>query len=255
MEGTQGNPTSAASIPPASPPSGPPLSPTQALAAGWQAFLANPWPSLGVLLALLAIQVVGNLIPFINLLFGILVTPALYAGGAWFFLRGLRGEKPGFEDAFEGFQRWPSVTGALLIVFGVGILILMPMLLALIASIGVASLLSAGSGHLPDFASAALVPFFALMAITLPVHAWWVARTYVVFFVVMEADRRSAVDAVKHAFALTKGSVWRLVGLYVLWIGVTLLGCLALCVGIFPAMVVCYYSFAHAYEQLRARAA
>ena len=99
---------------PAPPAGGGPLSPTRAIGGGWAAFKANPWISLGVCLVLGAVLVVGQMIPFVNLLFGLLVSPALYAGGAWFFLRGIRGENPSFETAFEGFQRWPAATGAVL---------------------------------------------------------------------------------------------------------------------------------------------
>jgi len=254
MESPQGNPAAAASIPPRAP-GGPPLSPIQALSAGGRAFLANPWISIGVLLVLMAIQLVGGLIPFLNLLFGILVTPSLYAGGAWFFLRGIRGENPSFESAFEGFQRWASATGAVLIVFGVGLLLVCPMIFTLVGSIGLTAILSTRSGHVPDLAPAAMLPFLVVLAITYPLLVWWGARSYLVFFVVMEADRPTAMEAVRRSFALTKGSVWRLVGLFLLWIPVALLGLLALCVGIIPAAIVSYYSFAHAYEQLRARAA
>lgn len=254
MESTQGSPAATPSTPPPSASGGPPLSPTEAIAAGWRAFLANPWVSIGVFLVLMAIALVGQMIPFVNLVFSILVAPALYAGGAWFFLRGIRNENPPFECAFDGFKRWPSVTGAGLVLIVVAILILCPMFLALFGTVGLVALLGTRPGHMPDLATAVGVPFFVIMAITYPVLIWWGARAYMTLFVVMEADRPSAMEAVRRSFALTRGSVWRMVGLFLLCIPIALLGLLALCIGIIPAAIIQYYSFAHAYEQLRARA-
>jgi uncharacterized membrane protein len=243
-------------VPPSPPPATPqPLSPIAALAAGWRTFLARPWQSIGVMLLLVVVMCVGELVPFVNLLFMILVAPALYAGGAWYFLRGLRGENPTIETAFESFQRWASVTGAVLLVACGALVALVPMMFVLLGSVGVSALLASRAGHTPELPPAAVVPLFACMAITYPLLIWWSARTYMTLFAVMEADRPSAMDAVKRSFVLTRGSVWRLVGLYLLCIPVALLGVLALCVGIVPAAIVMYYAFAHAYEQLRARAA
>lgn len=237
------------------PPRGGPLSPTRAIAGGWAAFTANPWVSLGVCLVLGAVLVVGQMIPYFNLLFALLVAPAIYAGGAWFLLRGVRNENPPFESAFEGFQRWPAVTGAVIVVFGVSLLIMVPMFLTMFGTIGFMALLSGRTDGLDRVAPAAMVPMFVAIAITYPVLIWWSTRSYFTLFTVMEPDAPPALEAVRRSFALTRGSVWRLVGLWLLSIPVMILGCLALCVGIVPALVVVYYAIAHAYEQLRARAA
>jgi hypothetical protein len=222
---------------------------------GWAAFKANPWVSIGVCLVLGAVLVVGQMIPFFNLLFGLLVSPALYAGGAWFFLRGVRGENPPFETGFEGFQRWPAVTGAVIIVFGVTLLLLLPVLVMMFGTFGLMALFS---GHTDDFskvAPALTVPLYATLAVTYPIMLWWSARSYFTLFTIMEADRPTAIEAVRRSFALSRGNVWRIVGLWLLSIPVVLLGCLALCVGFVPAIIVVYYAAAHSYEQLRVRAA
>jgi len=233
---------------------GPLLDPMAAVSAGWNLLLARPWISLGVLLVLFAIQLACNLIPFVNILASLLVTPALYAGGAWFFLRGVRRENPPFETAFEGFQRWPSATGAVLIVSLGALLIALPVIVTTIGMAGLGALLS-GSRHAADFTGAmAATGVFFSMLICLPIAAWWSARAGMTLFTVMEPDRPAAVEAVKRSFALTRGSVWRLIGLYLVCVVVMLIGCLALCVGVIPAAVVMYYAYAHAYEQLRVRA-
>ncbi len=233
---------------------GPPLDPTAAISAGWQALLARPWISLGVLLVVAAIQFACSFIPFVNILAGVLVMPALYAGAAWFFLRGVRRENPPFETAFEGFQRWPSTTGAVLLVSLGAMVIMLPVILTTIGMAGLGALLS-GSRHAADFTGAmAATGVFFSMLFCVPIAAWWAARTGMTVFAVMEPERLPALEAVKRSFALTRGSFWRIVGLYLLCLLVTLVGFLALCVGVIPATVVTYYAYAHGYEQLRARA-
>lgn len=234
------------------------MSPTAALGGGWNALKGHFWTTMGVVLTLWVLIMIGSCIPAFGLLFGILVTPALVSGLAGYFVRTVRGEKPLFAVAFEGFERWPAVTGAYLIASAVAVLIMLPMFVILIGSLGLAILL-----HPADIVSrggdwmrpAMMGPFFLSMVVCYPVLAWWVARTYVVVFAVMEPDRPGAITAFTRAWALTSGSVWRMIGLYLLGIPVVLLGCLALCVGILPAVAVIYLSFAHAYEQLRARQA
>lgn len=240
---------------PAPPAAGGRLRPTRAMAGGWAAFMANPWVSIGVCLVLGAVLVVGQMIPFLSILFGLLVSPALYAGGAWFFLRGIRNENPPFETAFEGFQRWPAVTGAVLIMFGVTLLLLVPMVFMLLGTIGITALLSGQPGELSKINPVLTVPVWVTIAITYPLMIGWSARSYFTLFTVMEADRPTAMGALRRSFALTQGSVWRLIGLWLLSLPVVLLGCLALCVGVVPAVIITYYAMAHAYEQLRARTA
>lgn len=231
-----------------------PLSPTAAISAAWRAFTANPWLSIGVMLLLILILCVGEVIPFVNVVFMLFVSPAIYAGGAWFFLRGMRGEKPTLETAFESFQRWPAVTGAVLLMAAVSFLLMIPLLGVMIATFGVAAFTETSHGHYDQLSTKLFaIPVLVTMALTYPFLIWWSARSFMVVFTVMEADRPGPVEAIKRAFAVSKGSVWRLLGLYLLCIPVILLGCLALCVGIVPAMVVMYYAFAYAYDHLKAR--
>jgi len=243
-------------VPPTNPPAAHrPLSPTAAIGAGWRAFLARPWLSLGVTVVLMAVMCVGELVPFVNLLFAALVAPALYAGAAWFFLCGIRGQNPTFETAFEGFRRWSSATAALLIMIGVSMLIMIPVIGAVITTIGLTAILESKPDRFASLANAIPLPLIAAMVVTYPVLFWWSARAHMVLFTVMEPDRPGPMEALRRSLALTRGSVWRIIGLYLLCIPVVMLGLLAACVGILPAIIVMYYAFAHAYEQLKQRAA
>lgn len=236
------------------PPSRTALSPTRALGDAWNTFKANPWISIGVGLVLGAILVVGQMIPFVNILFLVFVAPSLYAGGAGFFLRGARGENPPFEAAFEGFQRWPSATGVALIIGCVSLLIMLPMGLTIFGAAGIMALLQTRPGETPNLEPAAAGVMALAMVITYPVLIWWSMRTSMALFAVMEPERPDVMTCLRRSWSLTGGSFWRLLGFCLLTIPVALLGVLALCIGVIPAALVIYYGWAHAYLQLRARA-
>ncbi len=237
---------------------GEPLHPFRALADGWRSFVANPWLSLAVLLVLWVVYLVIACIPFMNLLGTLLVCPALIAGGAGFLLRSARGQNPQFESAFDGFKRWPSVTGAILVVQLVALACVIPMLAAMLGAVGLGVLLDprrASEAVTSHALTAALGPVLVLMPVLYGLLLWWGCRMMPVYFVVMEPDRPSAGEALKRAWALTRGSTWRVLGVLLLGLLVAMVGLLALCVGIIPAVAVTYYMLAQAYEQLRARAA
>ncbi len=235
---------------------GEPLDPFRALADGWRSFLANPWMSLAVVLVLYVIYMAAVAVPFLNLFAAFLLAPALAAGGATFLLRSARGERPEFGTAFDGFRRWPTVTGAILVVQLVAAVIFAPFIVALVASLGIAALLDMSHALRESSAMAALFagPMLVVAPIVYVLAVWWAARMMPIYFLVLEPEVTGANEALRRAWSLTRGSTWRLVGLFLLALPVGLVGMLALCVGIFPAVVVVYYMFAHGYEQLRARA-
>jgi len=232
----------------------PVLDPARAIADGWTTFKANAWIGLGVAIVLGAILVAGQFVPIANLLFLLLVAPALYAGGAGYFLRGARGERPPFEAAFEGFQRWPSATGTVFLIGCVSLLLLLPMLFTVFGVAGIAALVEARPDRIPDLRPGALGVLWLMMLVTYPLLAWWSLRTSMALFVVMEPERPGVMESLRRSWSLTRGSLWRLVGFALLTIPVVLLGALALCVGMVPALIVVYFGWAHAYLQLRARA-
>ncbi len=234
---------------------GAPLDPFRALGDGWRSFLANPWMSLAVILVLYVVYLAAVAVPFLNLAAAFLLAPALAAGGAAFLLHSARGQRPEFGTAFDGFRRWPTVTGAIVIVQLVACVIMAPLFVALVASLGIGALLDLRHAAQTGSAMPALLagPMLVVAPIVYVLAIWWSARMMPVFFLVMEPEVSGANEALRRAWALTRGSTWRLVGLFLLALPVGLVGLLALCVGIFPAVVVIYYMFAHAYEQLRAR--
>jgi len=228
------------------------LRPLAALGSAWGTFTSHVWISLGAMLLLCVLMLAGNVIPFVNVLFGLLVSPALAAGGARFLLRTARRESPGIDTIFDGFKRWPSATGAMLLQSLVALLLVSPVIGVAIATIGVAALMHLDRPGAMTFAM--FLPTIGVAVLFYPLVLAWTCRTWPVFFVVLEPECTGAVDALQRSWALTRGSIWRSIGLFLLALPVEILGLIALCVGVFPAIIVLYYAFAHGYEQLRQRA-
>jgi uncharacterized membrane protein len=246
--------TNAPGTPPPIPPPpsdlipGAPLSPTAAVRAGWRVFAARPGASLLTWLLFYVVLVIGEVIPLVNVVFLFLAAPALTAGAGGWLLSAVRGERPESERVFDGFRRWSSATGAVLLMLLVQIALMIPFVV-------VAIMTGAPSTGMDSSVHGGTTPaaFINLLLVLCPLLAWGQARTAMVVFAVMEPDRPSAMTAFQRTWDLTRGNVWRLIGLFLLGFPVALLGLLAFGVGIIPAIIVMSLAWAHAYEQLRAR--
>ncbi len=228
------------------------LRPIVAISRAWDTFRAHVGISLAAMLALLAVYFAGEFIPFVNMAFSLLVAPALAAGGARFLVRVVRGESPTIESAFDGFKSWPSATGAILMQMFVVLAIMSPVLVVTLATIGINALRNPNPA---SFDPAMLVPVFAVAVPCYVAMAWFMSRTWPVAFVVMEPECTGAVDALRRSWTMTRGNAWRAVGLMVLALPLEILGLIALCVGIIPAIILWYYGLAHGYEMLRPKSA
>jgi hypothetical protein len=228
------------------------LQPLVAISRGWNSFFTHAGISLAVMLVLGVVYFVGEIIPFVNFAFSLLVAPALAAGGAHFLVRVVRGESPTFESAFDGFKRWPIATGAILLQAFVVLAVMSPVFVIMFVTIGIKVFQN------PDPASifpAMLLPVFVVGVPCYVAAIWFTSRTWPVWFVVMEPECTGAVDALRRSWAMTRGNAWRSLGLMVLVLPLEILGLIALCVGIIPAVIVWYYGLAHGYEMLRPKSA
>jgi uncharacterized membrane protein len=234
---------------PQAPVMGEPLHPTQVYPAAWEIFKPIVGVSIGVTVVYMVIEAVGGMIPFVSVLFSLLVAPALAAGLAAFALTAARGARPDFELLFSGFRRWGASVGVMLLMWLAMLGMMLPMIIAIVA-LGVAT--SFSRVNTPSaFALAVIIP---LGVVTFCAVMWWATRMQFAFFAVMDTDALGATGALRRSWELTRGSVWRLIGLSALSALVMLVGLLALCVGIFVAAPVVYFALALAYDHLRARA-
>jgi hypothetical protein len=226
-----------------------------AVRGGWRAFRGHPGTSLLAMFVAVLVMLAAELIPFLNLLLIPLAIPALVAGVAGFLLRTVRAERPPVSAVFDGFRRWSSVTGAMLLFFVVQCALMTPMFITMFFAMGSSVMQRSAweAGHAPLLSPAWIGAMIGAWAIGYPLIIWWWARVAMVAFVLMEPDRPGAMTAFQRTWDLTRGSVWRLVGLHLLALPIALLGLLALVVGVIVAGIVMYLAYAHAYEQLRAR--
>ncbi len=234
---------------PQAPAVGEPLHPTQLYPAAWEIFKPIAGVSIGVAVVYMVIEVVGGSIPIVSLLFSLLVTPALAAGLAAFAMTVVRGGRPDFELLFSGFRRWGASIGAMLVMWLAIMGMMLPMIGAIVA-LGVATSFS----HVNEPSAFAIAVMIPLGIVTFCALLWWATRLQFAFFAVMDTDAPGATGALRRSWEITNGSVWRLIGLSGLSMLVMLVGCLALCVGVFVAMPVVYFALALAYDHLRARA-
>jgi hypothetical protein len=240
-----------------------PPQPFRVWTAAWGTLRSDYWRSIRAMFVLVALLLtpgfvldqLGSRIQVVKWFFlaQYLVTPALVGGGASFILRTVRGERPSFWTIFDGFRRWRSVTGAIL-------LALLPIVL-----LNLAFLVSK-----PPIAAT-----LGMMVVVYPLIFWWLLRTGFTCFGVMESDEPAAVVAFKRGWELTRGHTGGLlrpglisvaamlvaplavlivaymlklflpISMFTMGVGLAIGGCPAACLGCFV--------LAHAYEHLRAR--
>ncbi|MFQ5608038.1 MAG: hypothetical protein ACE5GA_08830, partial [Candidatus Zixiibacteriota bacterium] len=100
--------------------------------AGWRS-LGGRWGlAVGGLLLYGMIQLFGQLIPFVSILFGLLATPAFAGGFTLFFLNFARNTNPKIEDLFAGFERYGTLMGIYYITMLCSTILIIPIFVPMI---------------------------------------------------------------------------------------------------------------------------
>ena len=84
----------------------------QAFNDGIEGFKKNPIMAIVGTLIFFAIDFVGLVVPFLNILFAAFVMPPLIGGYMLFFLKFAKGEEPSIDDLFAGFKDYTNYLGA-----------------------------------------------------------------------------------------------------------------------------------------------
>ena len=95
---------------------------------------------------------------------------------------------------------------------------------------------------------------FGFLVICMPLALWLTYRLVFAPFIQMDENPPGPLDCIRRSWALTRGSWWRIFGLTLLVSLIAIAGVCLCGVGLIAAIPVIYFAFAHAYEQLRARA-
>lgn len=228
------------------------LSPVDAVSRGFALLQARLGPSLGVGLFALGFQFVG-VIPWIGWLIALLATPAATAGCYRYGIEAVRGQNPEFEVVLSGFKRWWPVTATFGLSAAIPMLAAAP-LLGIAGAMGFLQVMSGITSEARAQSLTLLAPMIAFGVLCVPVAMWLSYRLVFAPFIQMDENPPGPIESIKRSWALTRGSWWRIFGLALLMALIAIAG-LCLCgVGLIAAIPVIYFAFAHAYEQLRARA-
>jgi hypothetical protein len=119
----------------------------------------------------------------------------------------------GAATGIAGRRLLPAI--GVLVLFG---LIVLALLLPPLAVLALFRFDFATLGTLPQatISDAARVPFGIALLVVAPIAVWLMARVYVLLIPVVLAERRGA-GAISRAFALSRGLVWRILGVLILY--------------------------------------
>ncbi len=77
--------------------------------------------------------------------------------------------------------------------------------------------------------------------------------TRISFYMFLIVDKNlGPVESIKKSFEITSGNFWKLIGLYLVSLGVIILGLLCCCIGVLAAIPICMVAYAHVYRKLSA---
>lgn len=232
----------------------------EAVVFGWHKLKANSGLSLGVVLALFALQVVssmvektleGTVIGFAASLILAALGVVLGCGMTLIFLRLAKGEHAQFSDIVPSIAVvWKYFCSSLL----VGVISFLPLmagsLLALIVLVSTGSInFSEGLHNQANPGVLALAG--VIVAVALAYTAYLSLRFSMAKLVVLE--RGEIVESLRQSTTLTHGVKWRLVLLVLALAGLNILGLLALVVGLLVTVPMSMFAFAHVYLKLKAR--
>ena len=227
------------------------LSPFEAVGRGFALVQSRLGPSLGVGLFALGFQFVG-VIPWIGWVIALLATAAATAGCYRYGLEAVRGQNPEFEVVVSGFKRWWPVTATFGLAAAIPMLAAAP-LLGIAGAMGFLQAISTITSETRAQSLTLLPAMVAFGVVCLPLGMWLSYRLVFAPFIQMDENPPGPIDCIKRSWEITRGSWWRIFGLFLL-IGLIAIAGVCLCgVGLIAAIPVIFYAFAHAYEQLRAR--
>jgi uncharacterized membrane protein len=207
------------------------------LSRGWELVKANFWISVGAFVVVYACLMVGGLIPCVGYIIQLVIQGPLMAGLYWFFLKLIRRQEAVVGDVFAGF----SINFLQLFLVGLvtGLLIALCMIPAVIVGFVGASMKSHASPYL--IVLAVLVGLIPVVYFSI---CWMFSLPLVIdkkidFWPAMELSRKVV------------NMHWGNLFLLLLVCGlISMLGALALCLGVLVAAPVIIASLMYAYEDI-----
>lgn len=188
-----------------------PLDIAGCLERSWNLLKANFWPLVGSTFVLLVVMVVANMIPFVGIFVGVLLTGVFYGGLYNYYLKTIRGQPVELGDVFSGFT-----------------LAFVPLMLATIVSTLLVSL--------------------GLLLLILP--GIYLGVAYIFAYMLVIDKRIEFWAAMEISRRVITAQWWRMFGLVLLASVIALLGVVALVIGMFITIPIYVGALVYAYEDL-----
>jgi hypothetical protein len=212
----------------------------------WELVKGNLWPSIGITLLCYLIMMGAGYVPLVGIAATFLVQPQILAGLYWYFLKQFRGEEATLNDAFDGFRRgFGQQAIYMLIMFGVMMACVLPVV---VASLFFTKMSHVPHGSPPVMPALPLLPLLMIIIVGLVVFyltVCWCMAPLLILDKGLKATE--AMRLSRHAVQLR---FWKIVGLFLVMALLSMLGALALLVGIIVVLPVAFATVARLYEDI-----
>lgn len=210
------------------------LSIGECVSDGWNGLKQNAGAAIGGFVVFFIIEFVAGLIPVVNIIFVLLVTPALAGGLVILSLNLARNSSPEVGDIFKGFQKYGNFLGAY------WLLVLISLLCCIPAFIGFG--IDAARGSDPSGFTIVLGLVSAVIMIVV------MLRLCMVFYLIAEGS--GVTEAFSKSTKITEGYRGTIFLLGIVNSLIIIAGLLVLGVGYFVAAPIAVIAFASAYIKL-----
>ncbi len=224
----------------------------RAFSVGWEAFSRQMGMAILGFVVFYFINLAGNMIPYLSILFGLFVVPVLAGGMIFFFLNLVQGKKAEIGDLFSGFSNYGKWIGLLGLWVAVGLVIALPLLIA--ALIFFLPHLAAGMNAMGMAIEAQLPLFITLLLvsglISLALYCTAITRWGLAYYAA--ADGADALEAFSISAAITEGRRWQTLGVLLLFGLIAGAGVIGCCVGFLFTAPFAQCAMATYYRDLKA---
>lgn len=235
------------------------------ISKGFNAFGAHAGPLLGGFIILFLIYFIAQMIPVINVLFMLIICPALEGGRVILLLKALRNRQPEVSSIFRGFDKFGQFLGAywfyVLLSMIVGIIFAIVIAFLGLLGFSFASLeelrnyfhngLDPKMSDMRAYASTimALLPaVIILFVIALLVLVRW---SLVYYIIADDLHNGSVLNAFTLSSKLTSGNLWKLIGALIVISVFVLVGLVVFFVGVIFTSIIGALIYASIYDELR----
>ena len=218
-----------------------------ALSRGWEALKAHPVPAILGFFIYALITGIGGAIPYVGVLFTLLVRAPFDGGLATLSLHLSREESPQVEDIFAGFKKYGKFLGVFWVFTLVFIACFFPAIIAAVFG-GIMGLIMRKATVAFGLAMG-LAVLFGLIGLV--IYIFIIVRWLFAYYLIVDRDDLTVMTALRESARLTEGYRLSIFLAYFVIGLVGALGILACCVGVFITGPIASTGTASVYEQMK----